>query len=259
MKKYKKITSTLQLSSLSLLATAVFATTNQVNAASIIWVNSSLDGSVANTEWNNFLTTNGHTVTWYSGDATPSASDQTTLNSFDLIIQDNTFGSGVGTASVWNGLTAPLISMNAFGMDNWGWTTDSNGAGGGVGSSVNFSVENASDPIWDGVDVSSPPIALVDSHRSMGTALTNGGTIVSKNAFVADDILIAQWDADSFVAGGGARMFFVGSNTGNDFHLSNADGETVFLNAIDTMAIPEPSTALLGSLGLFGLILRRRR
>jgi MYXO-CTERM domain-containing protein len=48
--------------------------------------------------------------------------------------------------------------------------------------------------------------------------------------------------------------------TGSDGQAEpfTADGEKLFVNAINVLAVPEPGAALVGSLGLLVLLRRRR-
>jgi hypothetical protein len=82
--------------------------------------------------------------------------------------------------------------------------------------------------------------------------------------------VIVEWDAGAVLNNGevlaGPRMAFltgsreadgVSSQTAGIYDLT-ADGSAMFLNAVEYMAVPEPSTAMLIMLGMLGLALRRR-
>ena len=101
-----------------------------------------------------------------------------------------------------------------------------------------------------------------------------GGTVIasSTEAATAGGPVIAEWPAGASLNNGdilaGARMAFISgsreadgvtSETAGIFDLSD-DGALMFLNAVDHMAVPEPSSSALVVFGvaLLGLMRKRR-
>lgn len=65
---------------------------------------------------------------------------------------------------------------------------------------------------------------------------------------------------------GGRRLVFLSgtrergiTSEGSGIYDLTADGTTMFLNAVDYMAVPEPTTFTLGVLGAACMVRRRRR
>lgn len=125
----------------------------------------------------------------------------------------------------------------------------------------------------------SPAVSRVQQGISVNTdALAGGGTILATDGvstYLTDPTLnktmIAEWNAGAVLANnahsvlGGKRMVFLSGSreqgiTGDAagiFDLS-ADGQKMFLNAVNYMAIPEPSALSLAGLGVLGFLRRRR-
>jgi MYXO-CTERM domain-containing protein len=101
-----------------------------------------------------------------------------------------------------------------------------------------------------------------------------GGTLIasSTEASTATGPVIAEWLAGAALNNGeilaGPRMAFISGSREVDgvtsqtagFYDLTPDGAQMFLNAVEYMAIPEPSSAMLGmvALSLLGLARRRR-
>jgi len=208
-----------------------FSTVDE-DATLIMWVIAAHDGSVPS-DWNTFLATAGYVAVGFRGGITPTVAERDTLNSADVIIFDGSNGSSQsGTASVWNGLTAPLISMGAYSTDNWGWMTGSGAAGGSTGTPT---VDDAGDAAWSGVTVPLTEPLFTSVRLATPIQTGKGGTTV---ASVGTDVAIARWPAESFAAGGGERIFFAGASGSSSYNLTSL-GRTVFLNAIDSL-LPQP-------------------
>ena len=236
-----------------IVAFAVVAGT--ANAANITWVNAS--SSTPDANYKPFLEDAGHTVTGMAVSNTPDAGQIATLNAADLIIVDGSRTSGsAGSASTWNSLTAPLIMMGAYAADNWNWST-------GNGSPSGFVAVDTSDPVWDGITLPHGDGVVTEGIRYMDDPLS-GGTIVASHSSDTEPgdghgHGIVRWDAGSFVAGGGERMFFAaGTDAGTTASLTSL-GEDIFLNAVDSTAIPEPASLALLGLGSLLIAGRRRR
>jgi hypothetical protein len=235
------------------------------NAASVLWVT---EDSSMNSDWNNFLTNAGYTVSTYlnaadhpNPDAVGAPYTVAQLNAFDLIIAApyNVTGSGGASlefhGAVWNTVTTPLIHMGAFGVDGGEWNWFGNN-GNGLGPTATY---DATDPIFGNIDPTVTPLFSTNT-RSGNNVINKNGTILAADS--NGNIQIARWVTGD--AADGERAFFAAFRTNNQglrdsFGYLTDEGQTVFLNlAAEFSGIPEPSTALLGGLGML-LLLRRRR
>ena len=247
---------------LKAIITSTCLAVGSANAASVLWIT---EHSAIDSDWNTLLTNAGYTVTGYlnsednpnpSAPGAPFTVDQ--LNAFDLIIAaSSNDSSGLEQhGSVWNTVTAPLIHMGAYGVDGGQW----NWFGGTANpSGVETTSFDATDPIFGSIDPTDTPL-FSSNPRIANNTINGGGTILASED---NGIQIARWSAGQVADG--PRAFFAG-NVGNannpdvrDQLQLTAEGQTVFLNlANEFSGIPEPSTALLGGLGLLALLRRRR-
>lgn len=260
---------------------AIILIASPAHAASILWIqnNDQIDAG-----WKTLLEANGHTLTAFTGNrGLPNQADKDFVNSFDLVVITRSAFNASPTSGgallrdvgpVWNTQVAvPLIMMQAYlpaghYSSNWGWT--STNAGSVAPESVAaqpMNVNDASDPIWEGVTVANgnpTPSAIhtTTSHTigsSTNTVTLRPGAVVIASSPVNNRPLIARLPAGTAVGGGdlaGERLIF-SMRTDNDGMNLTTLGQQVFLNAVNDMAIPEPSTAAL--LGLAGLALLRRK
>ena len=232
------------------------------NAASVLWV--TLNDEI-NADWNAFLTGAGYTVSTYlnaadnpNPDAAGAPYTVAQLNAFNLIIAAGSNASGgIGEhGGVWETVTAPLIHMGAYGLDGnrgWGWF---GGTGNGLGPTGTY---DATDPIFGSIDPTETPL-FSSNTRTANNVINKDGTVLATDT--AGHIQIARWAAGD--AADGERAFFAAFRTNNQgqrdsFGYLTDEGQTVFLNlANEFSGIPEPSTALLGGLGMLVLLRRRR-
>jgi hypothetical protein len=237
------------------------------------------------------LAANGHTVTRF---LTADAPDPA-LNGFDLVIIGRSVNSGHyeldAETAAWNGITAPMMIMSGYTLRNnrLGFTTGTTipDTAGPVGLAVNV----PSHPIFAGIALdagnvmvnSFAGIATFNSVTQRGISVNTspiapGGTVLATIATVGDPavngMVIGEWLAGATMATspadtlGGRRLVFL-SGSREDASPSDkagiydltADGQLMFLNAVNYMAspIPEPSTCVLLGLGALTLLWRWKR
>lgn len=240
------------------------------------------DAHGAETNVRNFgdwvATEKGYSVTFSADYATNVLDSATSLNqaqrdlleSFDLVIMPR-YGVGASgdfASTDWNQITTPMVIMNAFAADSakWGWT---NAASGNL-DLTQADVSDQTSPFFDGIDVSSGTINMLDGSPTVRTpymdaSLYNGTVLATKE----NRATVVFWDGteSSFYDGGteapaGRRTLFVGPTFNPDDSRWNADGQQFLLNSLEQTVIPEPSTYAfffgLAALGA-GFIIRRKR
>jgi hypothetical protein len=236
----------------------------------------------------------GHTVTRFQTSGTPNTA---ALNAFDLVIVSRSVPSGDyetdPETAAWNGITAPMILTGGYILRNnrLGFTTGTTIPD--TAGPVNLMVNNPSHPIFAGIalDGSNATVNPYADRVTFSGALqrgisvnTNpvagGGTVLATIGTAGDPavggMVIAEWNAGAMMATspvdtlGGRRLVFLtgsreadgtSSETAGILDLT-ADGQQMFLNAVNYMAIPEPSTItllILGSAAAAVVGYRRRR
>ena len=178
------------------------------------------------------------------------------LNAADLVIisriassgkyDDVDSDTGFSEPNEWNGVTTPIISLNAHISRNskWKW----------VNGNETYSMEVLADivapdhAVFDGVaiDPNGQALLLTDEYNVnvIGATDAGNGTLLAARASDGS-VAIAAWDTGvEFYDGsgqiaGGPRMFFAagsGSKSPKDgIYNLTADGEQAFLNAINYM------------------------
>lgn len=236
------------------------------------------------------LRNNGHTVTRVVTSGTPNLAQ---LNAADLVIISRSVPSGDyetdAETAAWNSITAPTMILGGYIIRNnrLGYTTGAT-IPDTVGT-VTLSINDPSHPIFDGVPVGtngvmSTPFAtslsfdgIVQRGLSVNTdPVAGGGDILATVATVGDPafggMVIGEWQAGATMGTspadtlGGHRLVFLTGSREQDITSQAAgifdlapDGTKLFLNAVNYMAIPEPSTVALFILGGGGLMLLLRR
>lgn len=236
-----------------------------------------VDNETPNDSWQTIIVGGGHsftlfdTATYNLGLGNQDSLDY--VNSFDLVIisgSNPAFNALRAHGAVWNAQPVPMINMGNFLISgqfqagSWRWTTPGNG--GTINSSGNVDVLSELDPIWDGVSIApgTPPTVDLFSanagHLTLGSnTFLPGVTTVAAQSSNNSTIAIAYAAPGALRDGGAEQYFFAGMTGGRNNPVNlTPEGQQVFLNAIDAIAIPEPHTALLGGIGLLALLRRRR-
>lgn len=166
----------------------------------------------------------GGGLVWSSGNPGPG---KLNLQRWDYVgLNTNTTGNGDGTPNNWLQFTLTAASGYQFTLDSIDLTAWRNGTG--APATWRFDV-------WDG-----SAWQAFDSAHTQTTSGVGTSTAVNFTDSITDDDLLIR-----FIAVGPS------GGTGN-IHIENL----VFNGSV--VAIPEPTSALLGSIGLLALLRRRR-
>ena len=239
--------------------------------------------------YTNLLSSNGHNVTRFLTHEPLSADDLNQLNASDLVIISRSVSSGhYDPPTDWNtNVTAPVIVMsgyllrsNRLNLTDGTTMTDTTGP-------LTLLAEQPSHPVFNGI--------AMDGSNNVTSALGNvltengalqrgisinmadlaGGTVIASSTEAATNggPVIAEWAAGATLNNGevlaGPRMSFLSGSREADgvtsqtagFYDLTPDGAQMLLNAVEHMAVPEPSSAGLALLGVWmvGICGRRRR
>lgn len=231
----------------------------------------------------------GHTVTRVLSSGTPNTA---LLNAADLVIISRSVPSGDyqddPETAAWNGISAPMMVLGGYVLRNsrLGYTTGSTIPD--TASTVTLTLTDPNHPIFEGLPLGAnntmatpyaTPLSFngtVQRGISVNTdPLAGNGKVLATVATQGDPafggMVIGEWQAGATMAtspadtlGGHRLVFLTGSreqgitSEGAGIYDLTADGSQLFLNAVNYMAIPEPSTVLLLTLGA-GLVLSVRR
>lgn len=239
------------------------------------------------------LRDHGHTVTRFLTTGTPNTA---VLNTYDLVIISRSVPSGdyqdpPETLAWNNALTAPTMILGGYVLRNnrLGFTTgttmpDTSGA-------VSLKVNDPSHPIFFGVpldsnNVMANPYAHIQTFNGLNQRgisvnsdpVAGGGTVLATVGTAGDAafgrMIIGEWQPGAVLAntpastlGGHRLVFLTGSRErdgltaeGSGIYDLGPDGAQLFLNAVNYMAVPEPSVITLSIVGagLLGLCMKRR-
>lgn len=254
----------------------LLAAVGPAQATTVIWVTDDSDGSNPPSPddigWADLLTAQGYTVDRRTGQPWRSldAAEIADLNAADLVIVSRDTDSGQyddgSEPTDWNAITTPLMQMSQYLVRSSRWKWLNTGGISGTGDGV-LEVIDTGHPIFQGVTLGAgDTVDIATSSTPLGDATSAGNGQLLAIDPDNNGVAIAFWDTGTeFYSGagqfaGGPRMFFGAGLDGNNpkagYNLT-ADGELVFLNAVDFLApqavIPEPSTFVLAVLGLLGL------
>jgi hypothetical protein len=199
----------------------------------------------------------------------------------------------------WNGVTAPMMILGGYIIRGNAGTATNARLGLMAGNTipdttgnVTLTVTNPNHPIFEGItlgagntlsyatDVTNPAGTLQRGISTVTGATAGGGTTLATTdiAGVAG-LIIGEWQAGATMADnatvppadtlGGHRMVFLAGSREHAAAPTSSEiagimnltpeGQQVLLNAVDYMAVPEPSTYALIGLGGMALLLRRRK
>ena len=195
--------------------------------------------------------------------------------------------SNTTNSQAWNAATIPVISLTSFVSrtdgSRWGWHSGSTAGGSIAGADTTITPEGSSAGLGLSgavLDFYEESVSSSSTINASGAGTVGGGEIL---ATIDGNIAVAQWQAgDAFggEVGGGTsagtagayRLLFnttEGNTGGNDRDTAlditstlTAAGESALISLLDANTslevVPEPSVALLGLLGVAGLLRRRR-
>ena len=239
----------------------------------------------------------GHTVTRYltQNNLQSNAAMIAALNASDLVIISRSVNSAhyetADEAAAWNGITAPTMILGGYVLRNVRLGLTSGGTMVDVGATnVRLDVLDPSHPVFAGIPLDGDGVMTDDCATritysgttdiqqlgiSVNTSPVVGGTILATVANAGDPavggMIIGEWQDGATINGGrtldGHRMVFLtGSRetggvptAGAGIYDLSPAGEEMFLNAVNYMAVPEPSTFTLFALGAGAFLLRRRK
>lgn len=240
------------------------------------------------------LTANGHAVTRFVTRDSPTAADATFLNGFDLVIIGRSVPSGhyqqADEASFWHtSITKPLISMGGYANRNSRMGFNSGATIPDTTNNIALSVLTPSHPIFAGVALTGANL-MVNSFAGIASFTNNpqqgisvvtspaaaGGTVLATVGTATDPtfggMVIGEWQAGAVMADATARVlaghrlvFLSGSrergitSEGAGIFDLAGDGQAMFLNAVNYMTVPEPSTYVLLGIGALALLMRLRK
>ena len=194
------------------------------------------------------------------------------LNAAQLVIVSrDTNSTAYNYAAQWNGITAPIMLTSAYlaGSSRWKWLNTT-----GIANTDPLPLLEAvdpSDPVFAHVTLdANNQINILESVGSFASSTTAGNGALVAKAVNTNNVWIARWDAGTeFYSGagqtaGGPRMLFIAGKNGNvgtgiGIENLNADGEQMFLDAVGSIAVPEPGTLVLLAMAGLGLLVWRRR
>ncbi|MBN1359244.1 MAG: LamG domain-containing protein [Sedimentisphaerales bacterium] len=242
-----------------LLAVPVLCLASSAQAANIVWVaegNVDAAGVPYDQGWIDLLTAQGHTVDDQRGSwMTLTATNIATLEAADLVIVSRTTNSGnyAGDATEvtqWNSVTTPLLLLTAYLVrsNRWQWI-NSDGITEYTAQTA-MQVEDATHPIFTGVNVGNGQIDVIDAAVNSGQATfltapnASNGTLIATRSDNGN-VWIVEWEPGTVFYDGtsqvpaGKRMLLSGAGGGGAQTAGSMNftpaGQTIFLNAVAYM------------------------
>ncbi|MHC4113447.1 MAG: Ig-like domain-containing domain, partial [Planctomycetota bacterium] len=233
---------------------AVFGLSLSVQAATIEWVSDNKGDDNSDQGFVDLLRTNGYTVNYRGEDGATDlrywrildAGKIAELEAADLIIvsrdtDSGSFASDATEVANWNGVTTPLILQPAhiYRSNRWIWM-DSESTGGTTANLLAVLPEHF---IFNGVTLDgSNQVSIISLTSNVGGGTDPGnGTLIGTRADNGG-VWIAEWEEGvEFYTGsgqtaGGPRMYFAaGGNAPDGTYNLTAEGEKLFLNAVNYM------------------------
>ena len=245
----------------------VISLASSIPAANIIWVSDQYDELVDQMPddfaWVELLEANGHTVENTAGAGfgdgywrTMDADKVAALNAADLVIFSRNSDSGNynndDEVNQWNSVTAPMILMTPYLSRNSRWFWVGNATLAQDGGTPKIQAVDAANPIFSGVTLDAKnQVDIYDQSVGTGTVSFYGDIDVGNGTLIATVAgqnwsAIAEWEAGvefyngaGQIASGRRMLLLMGTREGvgygrGEYNL-NADGEKLFLNAIEYM------------------------
>ncbi len=229
----------------------------------IAWVSDEF-GSGLDQDWVALLETQGFTVDYKRGEywRTLDAGKIAALNDAKLVIvskatdfgeySDSNSVGGEEEETLWNNITSPMILLNAYlaGSDNWNWLNSTDQLR--LGGAPIMEAVVSGHPIFDGVTLVGRKVDVLDETVGSGytsfmqVTTAGNGTVYARTPDPNGWVWIVEWargaefyDGAGQIAGG-RRVYFSAGTGGFNPGIYNltAEGEKVFLNAVDYMRLP---------------------
>ena len=282
----------------SLFCLFVFLATGICHSADVTWVSfhdsdsPSADAAAAGLTaaadigYTDLLTANGHSVTRFLTHEPLTVADIDQLNASDLVIISRSVNSGqYDPPTDWNTkVSAPVIAMSGYILRSSRLNLTDGTSMVDTTGPLTLMADDPAHPVFNGVDIDGANnVASIGDvvtengalQRGISINMANvvGGSVIatSTESSTAGGPVIAEWPAGATLNNGeilaGPRMTFlsgsrevdgVSSQTAGLYDLTPV-GETMFLNAVQHMAVPEPSSAIMVGFALMFLTLARRR
>lgn len=188
------------------------------------------------------------------------------LESAKLVIVSRSTNSGDYNSVDWNSIKTPIINTTAYlsRANRWQWVNNSDLLGNGDGGAPLFKIENPDHPIFAGVSLDADgKVAVLDGTVGSGNTTLPGNPDFGNGELLASipdsgmAVAIVYWDwytkfnADTEEKAAAPRLLFAcGAREstmdppnpmhGQGMYNLTADGETIFLNAVEWMMAIEP-------------------
>ena len=209
------------------------------------------------------LETNGYDVTYMQGDM--AAADGSSADGFDLVMISSTLNSGTVRGKYEDTPVALMNWEQALFRQEAGEYNMS--VGGTTGNDqTDIIITDPTSPLAAGlsgtVTVFDSPATTQFGTGSLGAGVNgvataaNGSDFAIFSADVGDALLGDGSEGNPDVAAGRRVMFFIQDSSFNNL---TPEGIQLFDAAVAWAVVPEPSSAVLGFMGLLGLLMARRR